>query len=125
MAPTEAFVDPDSVLAQTAREMLAAHAGGAGPSEGMMECPVCGEPLPCPAGRSAAEVLEAAGLAEASGLVAMSRPNLIFDEEPDQMYASPLAFGSPMDVQLPGSFDPPYGSAALHGFDASHGSAAP
>ncbi|WP_213008295.1 hypothetical protein, partial [Paractinoplanes toevensis] len=100
MAPTETFVDPESVLAQTAREMLATHAGGAGPSEGMTECPVCGEPLPCPAGRSAAEVLEAAGLAEASGLISVHRQGLpgpaAYEEE--QAYASPLAFGSPPDV---------------------------
>src|SRR5690348_4572806 len=99
MAP-KAFVDPDSVLARTAQQMLAAHAGGAGPSEGMTECPVCGEPLPCPAGRSAAEVVEAAGLAEASGLIAVHRQGLGGPSafEHDLPYASPLAFGSPLEI---------------------------
>ena len=76
MAPTQAYVKPDSVLARTAREMLEAHAGGAGPSTVMTRCPLCGEPLPCSSGRAAAEVLFAAGLAESSGLVAASRQNL-------------------------------------------------
>jgi hypothetical protein len=73
MASTGTYVNPDSVLARTAREMLEAHAGGGGPREGMMTCPVCGEPLPCSSGRAAAEVLFAAGLAESSGLVAAAR----------------------------------------------------
>ena len=50
MASTGAIVNPDSVLARTAREMVEAHAGGGGPREGMTACPVCGEPLPCPSG---------------------------------------------------------------------------
>lgn len=73
VAPTGVYVNPDSVLARTAREMLEAHAGGAGPSAAMVRCPVCGEELPCAVGRSAAEVLFAAGLAEQSGLVAATR----------------------------------------------------
>ena len=52
MASTETFVKPESVLARTAREMVEAHGGGAGPSEGMTICPVCGEPLPCASGRA-------------------------------------------------------------------------
>src|SRR3954470_5753518 len=72
VAPTEAFVSPDSVLAKMAREMLKAH-GGDSPAEDMVICPVCGEPLPCTAGRAAAEVVEAAGLAESSGLIAAAR----------------------------------------------------
>jgi DNA-binding LacI/PurR family transcriptional regulator len=63
----QTYVNPDSLLARTARETLAAHAGGAGPGDGMTACPVCGEPLPCSSGRAAAEVLFAAGLAESSG----------------------------------------------------------
>src|SRR4051794_29603166 len=70
------LVKPDSVLARTAQEALEAHAGGAGPREGMMACPVCGEPLPCPTGRAAAEVLFAAGLAESSGLIEAARRGL-------------------------------------------------
>ena len=70
---TGTYVKPDSVLARTAREVVAAHAGGAGPRPGMTTCPVCGEPLPCPTGRAAAEVLFAAGLAESSGLVDAAR----------------------------------------------------
>src|SRR4051812_20464397 len=97
MAP-KAFVDPDSVPARPALGMLEAHGGGAGPSEGMTECPVCGEPLPCPAGRSAAEVVEAAGLAEASGLVTAVRSQFAYDQSTEPAYASPLAFGSPMDL---------------------------
>ena len=68
MGPTT-YVKPDSVLALTAVEVAAAHAGTAEPGEEMTTCPVCGEPVPCGAGRSAAEVLLAAGLAEQSGLI--------------------------------------------------------
>src|SRR4051794_10552138 len=64
----QAFVKPESVLARTAQEVLAAHTGSAG-----MPCPACGAVVPCPAGRSAAEVVEAAGLAELSGLVDAAR----------------------------------------------------
>ncbi|MFL6112668.1 MAG: hypothetical protein ACJ786_15140, partial [Catenulispora sp.] len=99
MAP-KAFVDPDSVLARTALGMLEAHGGGAGPSEGMTECPVCGAPLPCPVGRAAAEVVEAAGLAEASGLLAAARQGTP-DGLTEQAYAYPPAFGSPIEP-LPG-----------------------
>jgi hypothetical protein len=69
-------VKPDSVLARTAREVMAAHAGGAGPRAGLTVCPVCGEPLPCASGRAAAEVLFAAGLAESSGLIDAARAGL-------------------------------------------------
>ena len=61
-------MDPESVLARTARQMLEAHAG-----EGLMFCPACGDRLPCPAARAAAEVVAAAGLAESSGLVRAAR----------------------------------------------------
>jgi hypothetical protein len=70
------YVKPDSVLARTAREVVEAHAGGAGPRDGMTACPVCGQPLPCSTGRAAAEVLFAAGLAQSSGLVEKSRGGL-------------------------------------------------
>ncbi|HEY7273952.1 MAG TPA: hypothetical protein VH502_14565, partial [Actinoplanes sp.] len=70
------YVKPDSVLARTAREVVEAHAGGSGPRGGMMACPVCGQSLPCPTGRAAAEVLFAAGLAQSSGLVDASRGGL-------------------------------------------------
>jgi hypothetical protein len=70
------YVKPDSVLARTAREVLEAHAGGAGPRDGMMACPICGLTLPCPTGRAAAEVLFAAGLAQSSGLVEAARGGL-------------------------------------------------
>src|SRR6185436_1536078 len=97
----QAFVDPDSVLARTALGMLEAHAGGAGPSEGMTECPACGEPLPCPVGRAAAEVVEAAGLAEASGLVTAARHGTPGGYASPQGFGSPLAFGSPMAEPAP------------------------
>ncbi|MDT4990920.1 MAG: hypothetical protein QOH97_812 [Actinoplanes sp.] len=71
--PVATFVKPDSVLARTAREVVDAHAGGAGPRAGLTACPVCGEPLPCSTGRAAAEVLFAAGLAESSGLIDAAR----------------------------------------------------
>ena len=74
--PVATFVKPDSVLARTAREVMQAHGGGAGPRDGMITCPVCGEPLPCTSGRAAAEVLFAAGLAESSGLVDAARGGL-------------------------------------------------
>ena len=76
MAPTRTFVDPDSLLARTAQEVLAAHAGGRGPTDEVTECPSCGNRLPCPAGQAAAEVVTAAGLAEESGLIAASRQGL-------------------------------------------------
>ena len=91
MGPVLAIVNPDSVLARTAWEMLEHHAGG----DDMTLCPACGERLPCPVGRSAAQVLAAAGLAEFSGLVAAAREGL---PVPDAPYASPLAFGSPLDA---------------------------
>ncbi|MGX6603817.1 hypothetical protein ACWKSP_16975 [Micromonosporaceae bacterium Da 78-11] len=94
------YVNPDSVLARTAQEMLEAHAGGAGPSAGMTRCPVCGEPLPCASGRAAAEVLFAAGLAERSGLVAAARGGL----GPDPATAGYLSEGYTAD-----SYDTPYG----------------
>ena len=90
MASTGTFVNPDSVLARTAREMMEAHAGGAGPREGMTICPVCSRPLPCPSGRAAAEVLLAAGLAQSSGLISASRQGSA---------SSPL--GLPMPEQAP------------------------
>jgi hypothetical protein len=67
MTSTRTFVDPESVLARTARETAEAHTGETA------ICPACGEPLPCASGRAAAEVLLAAGLAESSGLVAAAR----------------------------------------------------
>ncbi|WP_344572667.1 hypothetical protein, partial [Winogradskya humida] len=70
------YVKPDSVLARTAWEMLQSHAGGQGPHDGITICPVCGERLPCTAGRAAAEVVAAAGLAESSGLIAATRSHL-------------------------------------------------
>src|ERR687890_41030 len=73
MVTTGTIVKADSVLAHTAREVLAAHAGGAGPRDGMTICPVCGYSLPCASGRAAAEVLLAAGLAQSSGLVGWAR----------------------------------------------------
>src|SRR5690242_7624641 len=98
VAPTRAFVDPESVLARTAREVLEAHAGGRGPGDGTSVCPACGQRLPCAAGQSAAEVVAAAGLAEASGLTAAARQGL---GEPYGEQSAPLppltasmAFGS-------------------------------
>jgi hypothetical protein len=76
---TGVYVKPDSVLAHTAREMVEAHFGGSGPRDGVTVCPTCGDPLPCAAGRAAAEVLAAAGLAQtsqASGLVQAARQGL-------------------------------------------------
>src|SRR3954464_13814049 len=73
VAAKQAFVNPESVLARTARQMLEAHGGGRGPSDGYTICPACGEWLPCPVARAAAEVVIAAGLAEASGLVEAAR----------------------------------------------------
>jgi hypothetical protein len=97
VAPIEAFVNPDSVLARTAREMLAAHGGGEGPRGELTICPVCYENLPCPAGVAAAEVLAAAGLAEASGLVSAARQHRAAEPPPyASPLASPLAFSSPV-----------------------------
>ncbi|MET0423995.1 MAG: hypothetical protein ABW046_08980, partial [Actinoplanes sp.] len=94
MAPKQAYVDPDSVLARTARKMFEAHAGGRGPGDGLTRCPSCGEPLPCAAGQAAAEVLDAAGLAEASGLISAARnglgPGLAAASEGWQSGAAPL-----------------------------------
>jgi hypothetical protein len=70
------YVKPDSVLARTAQDMVEAHFGGFGPRDGYTVCPQCGDPLPCAAGRAAAEVLAAAGLArtsQASGLIQAAR----------------------------------------------------
>jgi hypothetical protein len=67
------YVNPESVLARTAWEMVQTHAGGLGPSDGMSSCPVCGEPLPCTVGRGAAEVVTAAGLAESPGVSGSDR----------------------------------------------------
>src|SRR5690349_20193752 len=95
------YVNPDSVLARTAWEMVQTHAGGLGPHAGMTVCPVCGEPLPCAAGRAAAEVLAAAGLAESSGLIETVREGR---GGPDRDPASPLG--------LPGTAAP--AAAAPH-----------
>ncbi|MEU8663867.1 hypothetical protein AB0C31_45320, partial [Actinoplanes philippinensis] len=73
-AMASTYVKPESVLARTATKMVEAHGGGLGPHDGITECPACGEPLPCRTAQAAAEVLAAAGLAEASGLVAATRP---------------------------------------------------
>jgi len=98
------YVNPDSVLARTAWEMVQTHAGGLGPHAGMTVCPVCGEPLPCAAGRSAAEVVAAAGLAESSGLIDAARegrggPNL--DPASPLGPPSPAAGLSPAAEPLP------------------------
>nr|WP_221379430.1 hypothetical protein [Actinoplanes polyasparticus] len=100
MASTRAFVDPDSILARTAREVLEAHAGGHGPGEGLTVCPACGERLPCAAGQAAAEVVVAAGLAEQSGLVAASRRGLgepYGEAAPLPPLGPPTTFGSADD----------------------------
>src|SRR4051812_7345484 len=80
------YINPDSVLARTAWEMVQTHAGGLGPHDGIDTCPVCDEPLPCRAGRAAAEVLAAAGLAESSGLIEAAR----------QGRSSPLGYQEPL-----------------------------
>src|SRR6185295_3077860 len=79
---------------------LEAHAGGGGPREGMMTCPVCGEPLPCSSGRAAAEVLFAAGLAESSGLVAAARGG---PASPLGLPAEPAAQPQPASYVSPGA----------------------
>src|SRR6188768_1612518 len=91
------YINPDSVLARTAWEMVQTHAGGLGPHDGMTICPVCGEPLPCTAGRAAAEVVAAAGLAQSSGLVDAARQGLGRDPQ------SPLG--------LPSTDSPAFGIA--------------
>lgn len=57
-----AIVKADSVLAATAREMLAAHGGPAPPGGALPLCARCGAVLPCPPVRAATQVLAAAGL---------------------------------------------------------------
>ena len=99
------FVKPDSVLARTAREVMAAHAGGAGPQEGMTTCPICGEPLPCTSGRRAAEVLFAAGLAELSGLIDAARGGL--GPAPSLDLPGRLANAGTEPATPPGSGDAP------------------
>ena len=94
------YVDPESVLARTAWEMVQTHAGGLGPHDGMTICPVCGDPLPCAAGRAAAEVLAAAGLAESSGLTAAARnglgPQARDPQSPLGLPATPPSPGAPV-----------------------------
>lgn len=65
------FINPDSVLARTAREMIAAH-GGSGQTGDDGVCPLCGDPLPCATAAGAAEVVAAAGMGQLSGLHLLS-----------------------------------------------------
>lgn len=91
------YVNPDSVLARTAREMVAAHGDGSGAIDGGSTCPRCGAPRPCAVGRAAAEVLSAAGLAAgevlstaglalSSGLVSAARQGLGPDPETEILH---------------------------------------
>jgi hypothetical protein len=126
-------VDPDSILARTAREVLEAHAGGHGPGEGLTVCPACGERLPCAAGQAAAEVVVAAGLAEESGLVAASRRGLgepYGEAAPLPPLVPPMAFGSagarePSDFRASDADGPStaFGSADDYGPSTAFGSA--
>lgn len=90
------FVKPDSVLAQTAVDLVRAHSAEAG------LCRSCGAPAPCASARAAAQVLAAAGLPQpepvvAVPVVAAQRPTaweappragdtVVFDRGPDVPY---------------------------------------
>ncbi|WP_268240501.1 hypothetical protein, partial [Mangrovihabitans endophyticus] len=112
------FIDPGSVLARTAREMLAAHGGGTGPRDGTAPCPVCGEPLPCASGRAAAEVLFAAGLAEESGLISAARPTRA-PESPLGVPASSAPAPTGVPASSPGAPSPSPAPAPAAGSPAS------
>lgn len=61
MMSSHSYIQPDSVFAQTALEMVATHGPESGDSDDTM-CDRCQQPLPCPPVRNAIPVLEAAGL---------------------------------------------------------------
>ena len=120
-------MDPDSILARTAREVLEAHAGGHGPGDGLTVCPACGERLPCAAGQAAAEVVVAAGLAEESGLVAASRRGLgepYGEAAPRPPLGPPMASGSADNYApvtafgSPDAFEAPVAAGSAFGPDA-------
>ncbi len=56
------FVNPDSVLAVTAAEIIVAHGPAGEPGGAFEPCRRCGEPNPCGPVRGATQVLLAAGL---------------------------------------------------------------
>ncbi|MDP9795776.1 hypothetical protein J2S43_004288 [Catenuloplanes nepalensis] len=58
---SHSYINPESVFAQTALEMVAIHGPENGDSDDTM-CDRCQQPLPCPPVRNAMPVLEAAGL---------------------------------------------------------------
>ncbi|MFI5845417.1 hypothetical protein ACIA8K_37500 [Catenuloplanes sp. NPDC051500] len=62
MSSHYSYINPESVFAQTALEMVATHGPQDASSDDMM-CDRCQQPLPCPPVRNAILVLEAAGLA--------------------------------------------------------------
>ncbi|GAB7042130.1 MULTISPECIES: hypothetical protein [Catenuloplanes] len=61
MLSSHSYINPESVFAQTALEMVATHGPENGASDDTM-CDRCQQPLPCPPVRNAIPVLEAAGL---------------------------------------------------------------
>ncbi|GAB7052046.1 hypothetical protein [Catenuloplanes indicus] len=95
---SHSYINPESVFAQTALEMVATHGPEDGASDDTM-CDRCQQPLPCPPVRNAIPVLEAAGLpvypagsAEARRAAAES--------------ALGRTSGPPSGVTLPGSSGP-------------------
>jgi hypothetical protein len=62
MSSHYSYINPESVFAQTALEMVASHGPQDASSDDMM-CDRCQQPLPCPPVRNAILVLEGAGLA--------------------------------------------------------------
>ncbi|WP_033345720.1 hypothetical protein [Catenuloplanes japonicus] len=61
MSSHDSYINPESVFAQTALEMVASHGPEDASSDDMM-CDRCQQPLPCPPVRNAILVLEGAGL---------------------------------------------------------------
>ncbi len=103
------FVNPDSVLAVTAAEIIAAH-GPAGEPDGAFEpCRRCGEPSPCGPVRGATQVLLAAGLPmPGTGAVGDSRGPVGGWQPPRDGHRSVRQAAAPVPAPaLPYPADPP------------------
>lgn len=77
------YVPADSVLATTAREIIAAHSTGADPTTGRAVCRRCGAMAPCPTVRAATQVVAATGAPMAGPGASPSA-----DQRPDQFAAA-------------------------------------
>lgn len=107
MSSHYSYINPESVFAQTALEMVASHGPQDANSDDTM-CDRCQQPLPCPPVRNAILVLEGAGLAvhpagstearRASAESALGRS--LPPSGPVSPLGSPLA-GSPADLLGP------------------------